>query len=321
MHNYGVNPMDIYTQKTKEWLERRYRQVSDRPSIYFAHQPIYGYDRGCSESGLVCRYACTYAIMKAMARLRFTTLLDVGSSEGYKAYLVREIFGANVKGTDLSEEACRRAREIFGIDAAWADIHHLPYGDEEFDVVLCSETLEHAADLPAAVEELLRVAQKAVIITVPHECMEVIENIIHENVDHGHIHCFHTGSFDFLRGRGYIVSAQKFDIPLLHTLGRFVEAILYEGKNYPAAFIKIYNRFLQPWLKKALNNRVGAFLCASLIRLDELLSPVVRDYTAILFVIVKDHSCILDQNNRVRLSVRKIMNITVPYYYLAASQE
>jgi ubiquinone/menaquinone biosynthesis C-methylase UbiE len=313
--------MDPYTQKTKEWLEIRYQQVNGTSGIYFAHQPIYGYDRGCSEPGLYSRYAITYAIMKALTGLHFKTLLDVGSSEGYKAYLVQQIFGAIVKGTDLSEEACRRAGEIFGIDAAWADIHHLPYEDEEFDVVLCSETLEHAADLSAALEELLRVAKKAVIITVPHESTEVIEKNIYEDVDHGHIHSFHTGSLDFLQNRGYAVSVKKFDIPLLHTVGRFIDANFYEGKNYPGILIQLYNRLLQPWAKKVFNSRIGVFSCASLIRLDELLSPLVRGYNAILFVIVKDPACVIDWEKRVHLPVRKIMNITVPYHYLASSRD
>jgi SAM-dependent methyltransferase len=307
--------MDLYTQRTKQWLEKRYQRVN-ASGIYYAHQPIYGFAGGCSEPGLTTRYSGTYTIMKTLAGLRFRTLLDVGTSEGYKAYLVQQMFGAKVKGTDLSEEACQRAKEIFGIEAAWADIHNLPYGNEEFDVVLCSETLEHVADLSMALEELLRVAKKAVVITVPHETPEDIEENIREKVDHGHIHYLHTGSFDFLNSRGYAVTASKFDIRLLQIPRRLLDANPHEGNNYHPKVTQVYNRFLQPLLKKAFNNRLGAFLCYSLIKLDEHLSPLAWGYNGILVVIMKDPSCVIDRKERARVSVHKIINTTVPYHYL-----
>jgi SAM-dependent methyltransferase len=48
-------------------------------------------------------------------------------------------------------------------------VYALPYPDRAFDVVVATEVLEHLHDPSGAVRELLRVARKAVILTVPHE--------------------------------------------------------------------------------------------------------------------------------------------------------
>lgn len=52
---------------------------------------------------------------------------------------MRRLFAAQVTATDLSENACRRAREIFGLSARSTDLHELPFADGDFDVALCSE--------------------------------------------------------------------------------------------------------------------------------------------------------------------------------------
>jgi 2-polyprenyl-3-methyl-5-hydroxy-6-metoxy-1,4-benzoquinol methylase len=310
--------VDPYTQKTKDWLEKRYRQVDGKTGIYLAHQPIYGFTRGFSEPGLTFRYSCTYAIMKTLCKVRFISLLDVGGSEGYKANLVHQIFGAKVVTTDLSAEACLRAREIFGIDSVCSDIQHLPYKDEEFDVVLCSDTLEHVADCRGSLEELLRVAKNAVVVAVPHESPEEVQQNIVNQIEHGHIHYFHTGSFDLLKGRGYIVMAKKSDTTFLYSIGRLIDANSYEGNKFPEALGRIYNRCLRPVLKLAFKNQIGSLLCAALIRLNEILSLWMADYRNICFLIIKEPSCVAEDDG-VRVSVRKIINTTVPFHYLEIS--
>lgn len=52
---------------------------------------------------------------------------------------------------------------------------------------MCSETLEHVADWHKAMDELLRVASKTVVITVPHQPKEVVDKHIEEEIPHGHI--------------------------------------------------------------------------------------------------------------------------------------
>jgi len=159
--------MDAYTRQTRDWLNERFRRGVDE-GRYLAHQPIYGFGRGPTEAtGHVIRmYARTFSILRELNRLRFDSLLDVGGAEGYQANLIRRQFGAWTVSCDLSSEACHRAEELYALPAVAADSPALPFPDDSFDVVLCSEVLEHVEHPIPVVLELRRIARKAVIITI-----------------------------------------------------------------------------------------------------------------------------------------------------------
>jgi len=305
--------MDRYTKETKKWLEQRFRQVGNR-EIYFAHQPIYGFRKGPTESGLIDKYVCTYQILKALSHLDFNSLLDVGGAEGYKAYVVNKILGAKVESSDLSEEACQKAREIFKIKSKPADIHNLPYKDNEFDVVLCSETLEHIADNKKGIKELLRVAERAVVITVPHESKKTIEKNIKEEVAHSHIHHFNLKSFDFLKESfGYCIFKEKMVSSILRIpmiLADAKKRKYYPGARYPKVLIDVYN-VLVPLLAKIFGERTVSLI----IKLDEFICRFSPFYYYILFVILKDRKYYLKEEIK-KISPSEILNISVPFYYL-----
>lgn len=303
---------DKYTQRTKIWLDERFKKC-DEHGIYYAHQPIYGFRKGHSEPGLIDRYIRIYHIMRALSHLRFDSLLDVGSAEGYKAYIAKKLFNVKGKCCDLSEEACKRAEEIFYIESTPADIHDLPFKNNEFDVVLCSETLEHVADLHKAVDELLRVAGKAVVITVPHEPKEVIDKNIKEEIPHGHIHSFDLESFNFLKSEGCHILSRRIISPLLEIPSVLIEAMpreYHKNMKYPKIFIDIYNTCV-PILRKLFGKTTAAFL----IRLDDFVLKFTSSYNAILFIILKDNSA-NRKEQILNISAYRIINFAVPYHYL-----
>src|SRR6266571_4645330 len=161
--------MDKYTAHTKQFLEARFSSL-DENGRYYPHQPIYGFDSFHGKIiGVLGQYEVTYELMKELSCIKFHTFIDIGGAEGYTANIVKNLFHAQVMISDLSEEACKRAKEIYNISAVAADIHALPFKDGQFDIVLCSETLEHVTDWHQAISELIRVAKKAVVINVPHD--------------------------------------------------------------------------------------------------------------------------------------------------------
>jgi ubiquinone/menaquinone biosynthesis C-methylase UbiE len=160
--------MDEYTERQRQWLEQRYK-TTDLNGIYKSHAPIYGFSKEHLFLGL---YKNNYNILKQIERItseyRIDSFLEVGCAEGYTAHLIKEIFGFQVEVCDLSSEAINRAGEIYGLEGFVADVQNMEIiKNNSFDLVLCSETIEHVPNPERAFRELKRITKKALIITVP----------------------------------------------------------------------------------------------------------------------------------------------------------
>lgn len=156
--------MGSYTRTTRAWLENRFRKKDDNGN-YFAHMPIYGIGHPSGEGNHVARMCRFLRILRVLDGLEFGTLLDVGGAEGYLSHVVRSVFGTDTATTDLSLEACQRARELFGLPAAAVDSSRLPFATDSFDVVVCSEVVEHLERPVETMLELCRIARRAVVLT------------------------------------------------------------------------------------------------------------------------------------------------------------
>jgi 2-polyprenyl-3-methyl-5-hydroxy-6-metoxy-1,4-benzoquinol methylase len=96
-------------------------------------------------------------------------LLDVGGGHGQLAVpLCRRGFEVTVTG---SAESCRRriAEAVDGGRCRFqvANVLSLPFPDRSFHTVLCFRLVTHCEQWPALIQELCRVAAKAVIIDYP----------------------------------------------------------------------------------------------------------------------------------------------------------
>lgn len=269
--------MDSYTKLTKNNLEERFQMTVD--GVYYPHQPIYGYRNNMGPTSRIARYMVTKSILNALNRFSFNSFADIGGAEGYTANLVRTLFNAQVTVTDLSENACQMAKEIFDINAIAADIHKLPFKDSEFEIVLCSETIEHVTDYKLAITELLRIALNVLIITVPHETKKSVARNIANKVPHGHIHYFDIKTLDYLKSLGYCVRYEKTLSPLL-----IIPRVIAEGFKKPTNKFRyrLYNLFT-PIFKKTFGIRTANWLT----NMDTYVSNLFGLYQGITFTIEK----------------------------------
>ena len=97
-------------------------------------------------------------------RLADARMLDVGDTDG----LILKELGQSGTGFNLSEAPLRNIRAN-GIEAVGGDGHGLPFADDEFDYVLCFETLEHVESPHEVLTELARVCRPGgrVFISIP----------------------------------------------------------------------------------------------------------------------------------------------------------
>ncbi len=135
------------------------------------------------------------------------SLLDAGCGEGFVAGdLARRRPEIAVTGVDLSPEAIAYAQERFGKLARFrtGSVYKLPFSDRSFDLVLCSEVLEHLDEPEKAIAELKRVARSHVLITVPLEpyfdWLNRVGRSLNLSVDPGHVNFWTKERFqDFIR--------------------------------------------------------------------------------------------------------------------------
>ena len=134
------------------------------------------------------------------------TILDAGCGEGFVVdYLAQRNSAFKLTGVDVSEGALAYAREHYGEHATFrkGSVYKLPFSDNSFDAVLCSEVLEHLDEPLKAVGELKRVARSTVLITVPREpyfkWLNDMGRAIGVSLDPGHVNFWTKRSFqDFI---------------------------------------------------------------------------------------------------------------------------
>jgi len=101
--------------------------------------------------------------------------LDVGCEAGHVSIKMLEK-GANITAVDIIEPALEKFREKikntkYKPKIMNAAIQHLPFNNNTFDAVVCTETLEHAPNTKKCISELYRVVKQGgiIIITTPIE--------------------------------------------------------------------------------------------------------------------------------------------------------
>ena len=95
-----------------------------------------------------------------------THVLDVGCGVGATACYLAKTYGCRVVGVDLrpsmvalSEERARREGVEERAQFRVADVQDLPFGDAQFDVVLCESVATFIEDKPQVARELARVTR------------------------------------------------------------------------------------------------------------------------------------------------------------------
>jgi SAM-dependent methyltransferase len=145
----------------EEFARTRRRTVNTALSTYDNH-PHDGYKPEAFR-----HYIRERALLGALQKLDFATVLDVGCSEGYFAKIVGERFGVEVWGVDLSTVALAKARDRYGLDVAAADVTRLPFADGSFDLVFSTEVIEYVLDPEEMIAEMRRVARGTALVMTP----------------------------------------------------------------------------------------------------------------------------------------------------------
>ena len=112
--------------------------------------------------------------------LKIKSALDVGCAEGFALNLLKKNpYVKKLVGLDQSLASIKLGRKLHpGIIFSHGSIYQLPYRDNEFDIVICTEVLEHLENPKAALKEIVRVTNNYCLLSVPNEPWFMLANFL-----------------------------------------------------------------------------------------------------------------------------------------------
>lgn len=183
-------------------------------------------------------------------------VLDVGCGEGRHAHAAA-LAGATVVALDLDRERLLAARgdgdESTGHPVfCRADALNLPVPDGSFDVVICSEVLEHIPDYQRAIAELERVLVPggSLAVSVPRYGPErlcwALSDAYHD-VEGGHVRVFTAAQLrEAVEDHGLRFAGRDY-AHALHSPYWWLKCLWWErdSQGNPPAPLAAYERFLE----------------------------------------------------------------------------
>ncbi len=220
------------------------------------------------------------------------TILDLGCGEGRHAITAYMLDDVHAVGVDLSLRDLKTTRERFSefqdptnnaktLSISVANGQKLPFPDNSFDKVICSEVLEHIPDYRAVLAEISRVLKVGGIFaaSVPRFFPEWIcwqlSDAYHE-VEGGHVRIFNASHLkQDIEDTGMVFFRRHF-AHSLHVPYWWLKCLFWREQGEPeAGIVKAYHRFLVWDLMK--QPRLTKFL-------DWILNPIMGKSVVMYFV-------------------------------------
>lgn len=170
-------------------------------------------------------------ILRLLRRLPFESLVEVGCAQPYLlAEIARRFPGRHLAGVDIAAPVVEQNRRLHPlIDFARVDIGAGPLA-RAYDVVVCSEVLEHLVDHRAALRNLRRGGLRHLIVTVPASPLFPIDRHV------GHVRHFPGRSMEqALEAEGFrVLASWRWGFPF-HSLYKLVI-----NRTDPDAFVRTF---------------------------------------------------------------------------------
>lgn len=151
-------------------------------------------------------------------------ILDAGCGVGQISKVLKEA-GFEVTGIDISQQAINEARQNFSnVEFIRSSIDsRLPFNNESFDAIYCTEVIEHVYDTDTAIQEMARVLKRGGVLFISTPYHGLVKSLIivlskferHFSPNKSHIRFFTVNTLKrMLRRKGFRVKKTFF-------LGRF----------------------------------------------------------------------------------------------------
>ncbi len=220
------------------------------------------------------------------------TALDLGCGAGRHLHAMFYHAYVNAIGVDLGIEDVKRTRHGFEsypdiepgsarrFGLAVADATRLPFPDKSFDVIVCSEVLEHIPDFGAALKECARLLKPGgrLAVTVPRYWPEWINWALEEryhNAPGGHVRIFRRGALRKAVESAGFTYRNGHHAHALHSPYWWLQCLMWDRRE-KSALVRAYRKLLEwdilkaprltRWTEAALNPVMGKSLVLYFVR-------------------------------------------------------
>ncbi len=215
-------------------------------------------------------------------------VLDAGCGTGRHLTEVFRMPGVHAVGLDRKEEDIVKARNMLrlmekegqgGPGATWdtfkGDITNLPFPDHAFDLVICSEVLEHIPDVERAIEEIVRVLKPGewLVVSVPRFFPEAVCWMLskeYRNEPGGHVRIYRKHDLIRRLERAGLACMDTGYAHALHAPYWWLKCVM-GLTNEKSKLVKLYHDFLvwdiekRPWLTRTLDRMLNPVLAKSCV--------------------------------------------------------
>ncbi len=214
-------------------------------------------------------------------------VLDAGCGAGRHLGEAFRRQGVHVVGIDRKYDDVIKARNLLrcmeqegeGGQGSWgisvADLTTLPFAEHSFDLVICSEVLEHIPDDSDAIDEIIRVLKPGehAVVSVPRFFPEKICWLIskpYRNEPGGHIRIYRKQQLIGKLEKAGLTCVSTGWAHALHSPYWWLKCIC--GLNNEEAWpVKLYHKFLvwdimkRPWLTRTMERLLNPVLAKSCV--------------------------------------------------------
>ncbi len=120
------------------------------------------------------------AVLQSIGSFQPKKVLDVGCAGGwFISEMAKKYPHTKCYGVDVYEPAISYAKKRYeAITFSTADAHKLPYQNESFDLIVCTEVLEHVIDPKNVMDEITRILKKDGIAIIEMDSGNLLFRII-----------------------------------------------------------------------------------------------------------------------------------------------
>jgi len=214
-------------------------------------------------------------------------ILDIGCGSGRHTCEAYRLEKAAVTGADLNPRDLHEARSRLEFHdrlgehggGTWslsaADVTRLPFADACFDLVICSEVLEHIPDHRKAMQEIIRVLKPGspLVVSVPRYLPERICWVLSDeyfNANQGHVRIYRKNDLiHHLECAGTRFQGHHY-AHSLHAPFWWLKCLVGPTRTDSPA-VNLYHRFLvwdmmaKPWITRLLDRLLNPLLGKSLV--------------------------------------------------------